>query len=308
MDELVAWDTVAGYLTSVALEKGLSDNTSQAYRLDLTDLVNFCQQKKVARWEDVTSVHILDYLKTLYDLEIAPATIARRLSAFRGFFRYLLREETIKKNPAELIEGPRMKRKLPDVLSVQDIEIILDQPDTESNGGIRDRAILEMMYGSGLRVSEVIGIRLDDLLLDGELLKVTGKGSKQRIVPVGDYARQAVAHYLSDVRSQLVRDPIKAREVLFLSIKLGKALTRQAIFLMLKAYVLKAGLNANVTPHTLRHSFATHLIEGGAGLREVQELLGHVSIDTTMIYTHLDRTHLLEVVRTCHPREKVVKC
>ncbi len=304
MDESSAWNAVAGFLTTVALEKGLAENSSSAYRNDLRDLIRYCSEKNIPDWKAVKPADILNYLSELYDLEIAPATMSRRLSAFRGFFRYLEREGIVDNNPVELIDGPRIKRKLPEVMTVNEIETLLNQPSDDSDGGIRDRAILEIMYGCGLRVSEVIVLRLDDLLMDGDLLKVTGKGSKQRIVPIGGYAKEAVATYLKQVRHKLVRDTQTAREGLFLSLKLGKPMTRQAIWLMLKDYALKANLSGKITPHTLRHSYATHLIEGGAGLREVQELLGHVSIDTTTIYTHIDRTHLLEVIRTCHPRER----
>ncbi len=304
MDESSAWDAVAGFLTTVALEKGLTVNSREAYRNDLRDLIRYCGDHDIARLQDIQTADILDYLGELYNLGVASSTMSRRLSAFRGFFSYLNREGIIEKNPAELVDGPRIKRKLPEVLTVHEIESLLAQPSEETNGGIRDRAIFELMYGCGLRVSEVVNLKLDNILLDGELLKVTGKGSKQRIVPIGDYARKALYDYLTKSRPSLVRDPQKAREGLFLSLKLGRPMSRQAIWLMLKDYARSAGLSGKITPHTLRHSFATHLIEGGAGLREVQELLGHVSIDTTTIYTHIDRTHLLEVIRTCHPREK----
>lgn len=304
MDEAAAWDAVAGFLTTIAIEKGLAGNSREAYRNDLRDLIRYCTDHSIPQLQSIKSSDILNYLSELYDLGVASSTMNRRLSAFRGFFSYLDREGIVNKNPVELVDGPRIKRKLPEVLSVQEMESLLAQPSDESNGGIRDSAILEMMYGCGLRVSEVINLKLDNILLDGDLLKITGKGSKQRIVPIGDYARQALKDYLTKSRPSLIRDPQQACEGLFLSLKLGRPMSRQAIWLMLKDYARSAGLSSKITPHTLRHSYATHLIEGGAGLREVQELLGHVSIDTTTIYTHIDRTHLTEVIRTCHPRER----
>jgi len=302
MDTAAAWDAVASFLTSLSFEKGLAENSRQAYQRDLGDLIRFCSRRGLKDWNKVRSADISRYLGELYDLGIAPATVSRRLSAFKGFFAYMFREGLCPSDPARLISGPRARRKLPEVLSADEVELLLRQPDLGNPGGVRDRAMLELMYGCGLRVSELVGLRLDDFQLNGELLKVRGKGGKQRLVPVGGYARDAIARYLSDVRPQLVRDRLRAGDALFLSIKLGRPLTRQGFWKIMQGYVQAAGLKMRVTPHTLRHSFATHLLEGGAGLREVQELLGHASIDTTMIYTHIDRSHLLEVVRTFHPR------
>ncbi len=297
-----AWDAVAGFLTGSALEKGLARNTLDAYRRDLADIIDYFDRTEVADWTKVTPADIARYLGELYDLGIATSTVNRRLSALRGFFRYLCREGVLKANPAKIVPGPQSKRKLPEVLSPEEIDQLFSQPDLDTPAGVRDRAILELMYGCGLRVSEVIAVKRESFLLDGKLLRVTGKRGRQRLVPVGGMAAWAVDRYVSDVRPQLVREPSRAGGWLFLSMKRGGALSRQAVWQMLKRYVQTAGLSTVVTPHTLRHSFATHLLEGGAGLRDVQELLGHVSIDTTMIYTHIDRSHLLEVVRTFHPR------
>lgn len=205
-------------------------------------------------------------------------------------------------DPTELITGLTTRRRLPDVLTVNEIEALLGAVDTSNAPGLRDKAMLELAYGCGLRVSELVGVKVTDFIMDGAILKVTGKGSKERLVPVGGYAREALVDYINRGLPGLKRDRAKSQGRLFLSAKLGKPLTRVGFWTLLKGYVSKAGLTSRVTPHTLRHSFATHLLEGGAGLREVQELLGHASIDTTMIYTHVDRTHLLEVVRTFHPR------
>ena len=198
--------------------------------------------------------------------------------------------------------GPRRRRKLPVVLTITQMEKLLEQPDTTTPAGIRDRAMLEMMYGCGLRVSELVGLPLDAVKMEGKVIIVTGKGGKSRLVPTGGYAREALTEYMKEARPQFVRDRRLTRDAIFLSQKLGKPMTRQGFWKILRGYVVQAGLSGDITPHTMRHSFATHLLEGGAGLREVQELLGHASIETTMIYTHIDRSHLYEVVKTFHPR------
>ncbi len=302
MDEAKAWDAVAGFLTGMALEKGASVRTIDAYRNDLGNLVDYCIEQSIANWDALTPLDITRFIGELYDIGISPATVNRRLSAFRGFFRYLAREGIVKRNPAKLVTGPRSGRKLPHVLSPEKISKILEQPDTSTAAGLRDRAILELMYGCGLRVSEVIAVKSESFVLEGKLLSVTGKGEKQRFVPIGGMARKAVEDYLSLGRPALVREPRNSGTYLFLSVKLGKPLTRQSVWLMIKSYSHRIDPQLDITPHTFRHSFATHLLEGGAGLRDVQAMLGHVSIDTTMIYTHIDRSHLIEVVRTFHPR------
>ncbi len=302
MNTDAAWQAVASFLTSLSLEKGLAENSRKGYQRDLGDLIEFCDRRGLKDWNDVTSAEIIRYIGELYDLGIAPATVNRRLSAFRGFFAFMCREDFCKSDPTRTITGPHSSRKLPLVLEIPQVEKLLDQPDAATPVGIRDRAMLETMYGSGLRVSELVGLKLDALRFEGEILWVTGKGGKMRLVPVGGYARAALEKYMREVRPSLMRDRRKAREAIFLTLKRGTPMTRQGFWKILQGYVRAADLSVEVSPHTLRHSFATHLLEGGAGLREVQELLGHASIETTMIYTHIDRSHLLEVVRTFHPR------
>ncbi len=301
-DQGELWDALSGFLTMISLEKGLAHNTSQSYRLDLEDLLRFLTDENVSTPASVKTTHITKYIGSLYDLGIAPATISRRLSAFRGYFAYLQREGVIVKDPAELVESPKSIRHLPEVLSIQEVERLIAAPDQETPTGIRDRAMLELGYGCGLRVSELVSVKIGDFLLEGKILKVTGKGGKQRLVPVGEFARNAIEQYMQKVRPGLIRERAAAKDALFLSLRLGMAMTRMAFWQHLQGYLLKAGLSRKITPHTLRHSFATHLLEGGAGLRDVQELLGHVSIATTSIYTHIDRSHLIEVVRSFHPR------
>jgi len=295
-------NAVEGFLISAALERGLAENTREAYRRDLFDFAGYLDGLGVTSWKRATTAHTARYMASLHELGLAPATSARRLSALRQFFDHLIREEEVKLNPAELLTAPKASRHLPDVLSVEEIDRLLAAPDTSTVAGSRDRAMLELGYGCGLRVSELVGVKLSDFLLEGAVLKVIGKGSKQRLVPVGDCARDAISKYLEKTRPGLVRDRKLAADGLFLSQRAGKMMSRIAFWQLLQVYVTKAGITAHVTPHTLRHSFATHLLEGGAGLRDVQELLGHASINTTTIYTHVDRSHLIEVVRTFHPR------
>ena len=302
MDEARAWDAVAGYLTALALEKGLAPNSRVAYSNDLGDLIRYCVARGLSDFNAVTPAVVAGYVDSLYDLGIAAATVSRRLSTFRGFFAHLRRDNRIASNPADLIRGSSARRRLPNVLSVDEMFRLIAQPDTAGPTGLRDRAMLEMMYGSGLRVGELVGLPLDALRLDGELLLIKGKGSKQRLVPVGKPAQAALRDYLLRGRPALVRDPRRARDFAFLNAKQGAPLSRMGFWRILRGYAVAAGITARVTPHTLRHSFATHLLEGGAGLRDVQELLGHASIGTTMIYTEVDRSHLAEVVRTFHPR------
>jgi integrase/recombinase XerD len=302
MDKESAWEAIASFMTFTALEKGLALNSREAYQRDLSDFINFCDNNDLKTWDNVTPALIIRYINELFDLGIAPATINRRLSSLRGFFMFLHREDLCSHNPARTVKGPHSRRKLPVVLDIQQIEILLEQPDPETPIGIRDRAMLELMYGCGLRISELVGLKLDAIRFDGEILMVTGKGSKTRLIPVGGYARKALAKYLEQVRSSLVRERKKTLDAVFLTQLRGTPMTRQGFWKILRHYVVTANLSVEVTPHTLRHSFATHLLEGGAGLREIQELLGHVSIATTMIYTHTDRSHLYDVVMSCHPR------
>jgi integrase/recombinase XerD len=297
-----AADEVASYITNLALEKGLSVNSCDAYRIDLMDLIQFLSSKNVRDWESVRALDISDYVSQLYDLGIAASTVSRRLSAFRGFYKHLQREGIATHNPAKLVLGPRESRKLPTVLSLQDIEKILDSLQGDRPLDIKNLAIIEVLYGCGLRVSELTGLRLSNLLADGKVINVTGKGDKQRLVPMGGMARQAVLRYIKEVRPSLVKNTKDARDSIFLSQRYGKPMSRQAIWQLIKKLALQVGISTAITPHTFRHSFATHLLEGGAGLRDVQEFLGHASIETTNIYTHIDKGHLLEVVRTFHPR------
>jgi len=314
MDRDRAWNAIASYLTSLALEKGLAWNSREAYQRDLSDLVEYCIRGNIHDWKEVTITDITNYLSKLYDLNISSSTISRRLSAFRGFFRYLLREGLVDHNPAKLVYSPKPSKELPEVLTIEQIDSIIEQINEYISTGIkeekrehvlagkRDRAMIEVLYGCGLRVSELVGLKLHMIIAEGKMLNVIGKGERQRLVPVNVVARKGIKTYLSDVRPALIKDQSRDKGALFLSIRHGRQMTRQAVWQIVKRYALAAGIKSNITPHTFRHSFATHLLEGGAGLREVQELLGHVSIETTTLYTHVDVSHLTEVVRTFHPR------
>ena len=243
-----------------------------------------------------------EFIVLLNTLGLAESSVVRNISSIRVFHKFLLLEELVKTDPSQNIEVPKRGRKLPVFLELQEVIQLLNQPDLSTNRGIRDRALFEFLYATGMRVSELIGISQSDLIREEKFVRVFGKGSKERIVPVGDVAFSYIDRYLKVVRPSLAKKQI-GRGVLFLSMR-GKPLTRMAVWKILKAYVEAAGIRKNVSPHTLRHSFATHLLEGGADLRSVQEMLGHADISTTQIYTHLDREYLKEVIQTFHPREQ----
>jgi integrase/recombinase XerD len=281
------------YRNYIKLEKRLSENTVESYMRDLGALAAFMSAENVApRW--VTAPLIEAFLASLFDLGVGKTTQARILSGVKSFFNFLLLEEVIETSPAEFIEGPKIGRKLPEVLSTDEIDRIIATFDTATLLGIRNAAMMEAMYSCGLRVSELVGLRLGDLFFDDGFIRVTGKGDKQRLVPVSGAARDRIESWLA------VRDGRGITDILFLNIR-GRGLTRVMIFTILKEATAAAGIAKTVSPHTLRHSFATHLMEGGASIRQVQELLGHESITTTEIYTHLDTEHLRRTIDRHHP-------
>lgn len=289
---------MAEYLEILRVERGLAAHTLEAYRRDLGDFAVFA----VGHGADpgaVTRSLVMAYLQRLHEAGRARATVARRLAALRGFFAYLVREGRIARDPVEGMTSPRAGRPLPRVMSVEEVERLLGLPRPASPAGLRDRAMLELLYAAGLRVSELVGLDLDDLLLDHGLVRCRGKGGKERVVPVGAPAVEAVRVYLERGRPRLCRRP--DQRALFLNHRGGR-LSRQWVWRLLRRAARQAGVSRAVSPHTLRHSFATHLLAGGADLRAVQELLGHASITTTQIYTHLTRHHLLEAYLRAHPR------
>ena len=283
----------------IALEHGLSPRTLEAYGKDLDRFAEYADVKGVAAPLDITARTLREYVYHLKDLGLSPASIRRGVSALRTYYRFLLSEGHVTKDPSERLETPRGWRSLPEVLTVDEIETLLAAPSLDDPLVFRDRAMLELAYGAGLRVSEWIGLALRDVMLDELLVRVFGKGGKERLVPIGGKAVGAVAVYLRELRPRLEKG--RGRGVLFLNAR-GEPLTRMGAWKILKKYVDRAGIEKHVSPHTLRHSFATHLLEGGADLRAVQEMLGHVDISTTQIYTHVDREYLRSVHRKFHPR------
>ena len=282
-----------GFLDSLAVERGLAGNTVLAYGRDLRQHLLFLHGQGVRRLGAVEESHLIVYLGRLRRSGAAPATVMRKLSAVRSFYRHLVREEVIAADPTSNLPAARILRRLPAVLSVEEVAHLLAQPDAGTARGLRDRAMLEVLYATGLRVSELVGLKRGDINLDLGLLRCLGKGAKERIVPVGRPAVEAVRAYLAGRRD--------AAPALFLGNK-GRPITRVAFWRIVRRYARQGGIRAAISPHTLRHSFATHMLEGGADLRAIQELLGHSSITTTQIYTHVSLDHLREVYRAYHPR------
>ncbi len=283
----------------LAIEKGSSPRTGEAYKLDLERFVSFASQKNARSPLEANAGVLRDYVYHLKDLGLAPSSIRRNISALRTYYRFLVNEGHITADPSERLETPKKWRTLPDVLGVDEIEKLLGAVSLDEPLAFRDRAMLEIAYGAGLRVSEWISLSVRDMLLEEKLLRVFGKGSKERLVPIGRNAIGAVAVYLRELRPLLEKG--EGKGTLFLNSR-GKPLSRMGAWKILRKYVELAGIKKTVSPHTLRHSFATHLLEGGADLRAVQEMLGHADISTTQIYTHVDREYLRSVHKQFHPR------
>lgn len=293
-------EQIKEYLHYLAVERGLSINTRNSYERDLMQYADFLKQENVTEWQAVDRYLVLQFLAGLKNDGKASTTIARMITSLRRFHQFLRQERYTDHDPLQHIDSPKKAQKLPQILSLEEVERLIATPDTTTNLGIRDRAILEVMYATGLRVSELIGLKLGDLHLEMGLLQTLGKGDKERIVPLGDYAIHWIERYLAEVRPLLTKkNPNEPH--LFVN-NHGRGLTRQGIWKNLKQIVVKAGITKDVTPHTLRHSFATHLLENGADLRTVQELLGHADISTTQIYTHVTKRRMTEVYKEFFPR------
>ncbi len=287
------------YLDSLSRARRLSDNTLASYGHDLDDYAKFAAQHRLGSWRDATPTFLDAYFARLHQRGLAASTMSRRRSTLRGFHEWLVHRGTCGNDPLMELAAPRRDRALPHVLAIEDIELLIAQTEGAEPLAMRDRALLELAYASGLRVSELVGVQRPQLDLNGRTVTVTGKGNKERSVPFGGAAAAALADYLEHARPQLAAS---ARgEAVFLNAR-GGALTRMGFWKILRGHARAAGIDARVHPHALRHSFATHLLQGGADLRVVQELLGHASVTTTVIYTHLDRAYLKEVHRTFHPR------
>lgn len=283
------------------LERSFSDNSVQAYIRDVEKLAEYIELAAInVSPVETKEEHLLAFLKYLSELGLTAHSQARMLSGIKAFYKYLLLENEITEDPTELIEAPRLPRKLPDVLSYDEIEQMLNAIDHSTPEGTRNRAIIEVLYSSGLRVSELIGLQLTFCYFDIGFIRILGKGDKVRLVPIGKEAIKYVELYLEHVRNE-IEVKKDSEDIVFLN-RRGGQLSRVMIFLIIKDVAEKAGITKNVSPHTFRHSFATHLIEGGASLRAVQEMLGHESITTTEIYTHLDRDYLRQIITEFHPR------
>jgi integrase/recombinase XerD len=294
-------DLVAAFLDYVAVECGLAKNTIFAYARDLKKFCAFLDAHEIRNPQRITTRHLMNYLMSLRDAGLSANSSARNLVSVRMFFKFMMAEGDITENVSSVIESPKLWKRLPSFLTEEEIDRLLNAPDTDTPIGIRDRAILETFYACGARVSEVAALTVDSVQLDLRYVKCYGKGSKERIVPLGRPAAHWIRFYLETVRSELALASDDNR--LFLN-KRGRGMHRNTLWALVKHYVEEARIRKNVSPHTLRHSFATHLLENGADLRVVQELLGHASIVTTQIYTHVERTRLKAVHREFHPRGK----
>lgn len=290
---------IKNFQVYLRLEKGLSANTCDAYTDDVSKLVNYlAEEGKPLRDTQEEDLH--NFLSGLHDIGIGPTSLARIISGIKSFFKFLRLDGYIENNPASLLESPRLGRHLPEVLTVQEIDAMIAEIDMGSNEGVRNRAIVETLYGCGLRVSELVTLRKSQIYSEEGYIIVIGKGNKQRLVPISDVALDAIADYIEEFRNRMdVKDGDE--DILFLN-RRGGRLSRVMIFYIIKGLCERAGIKKNISPHTLRHSFATHLLEGGANLRAIQQMLGHESITTTEIYVHIDRERLRKEILLHHPR------
>lgn len=298
-----AWTPyIKGFRSYLQLERSLSPNTLEAYAHDLEKLVQFLDYKQISvAPEQIKHEHLQEFIKWVSDLGMTARTQARVLSGVKAFYKYLLMENVMQDDPTELIEGPSIGKKLPDFLTVEEINLLLSNIDLSLPEGQRNKAMLETLYSCGLRVSELVGLQLSQSYFNDGFVKVTGKGNKERIIPMGSSAIKQIHLYLEGIRNHL---PIQKghEDFIFLN-RRGRKLSRVMVFMIIKDLATKAGIRTSISPHTFRHSFATHLIEGGADLRAVQEMLGHSSITTTEIYTHLDKDYLRSAILQFHPRK-----
>lgn len=288
------------YLAVLKLEKNLSENTISSYRNDISSLLTYLKQSGVDDLSNVKPDFIRDFFGLLKDVGLSRSSVARYFSSLKGFFKYLHKNNFIEVNPVDKISSPKIDKNLPEVLSFQEVESILNQPDKTTNLGLRDKALLELFYACGLRVTELINLKESDLFFDEDFIRVFGKGSKQRLVPVGRSAVKWVNEYLTNSRPFLIKK-VKSSSILFLNNR-GTKLSRMGIWKIVEKYGKSAGIAIHVHPHIFRHSFATHLLEAGADLRAVQEMLGHADISTTQIYTHVDRSYIKQIHKDFHPR------
>lgn len=287
------------FINYLTVERGLAANTLESYGRDLRQFIQYLTEQDAATLPQATRPAIVSYLASLQKKGRATSTICRNLAAIKSFFRFLVQERIVASDPTADLESPKMEKRLPKVLSVQEVDELLSCPDLKTASGLRDKAMLELLYATGIRVSELIALDLSDINLEIGYIRCFGKGSKERIVPLGSVAIRHVGEYLRSGRLKLVRD--REETSLFVNHH-GRRLTRQGFWKIIKKYARAANIAKDIMPHTLRHSFATHLLENGADLRSVQEMLGHADISTTQIYTHVTRNRLKEVYSKTHPR------
>lgn len=300
-------EAISNFLDYLTVEKGLSQNTIEAYRNDLQQLGDFMQEEAkklgvIPPWAAFNRQSMLSYLLALKERSYAPATVARKVAAVKSFFSFMVSEGIMKTNPIEGVGSPKIGKALPKPISISQVRRLLEQPvKLAGSDAKRDRAMLELLYASGMRVSELVSLNLDDIDIEGGYVRCFGKGHKERLIPIHQQAASVVEDYIKENRSRLVHS--KDERALFVNAR-GERLTRQGLWQILKEYAKSAELGADITPHTLRHSFATHMLNGGADLRSVQELLGHANITTTQVYTHLTTEHIRSSYEKAHPRAK----
>ncbi|EEG78297.1 site-specific tyrosine recombinase XerD [Dethiobacter alkaliphilus] len=291
--------TLRDFIHYLSVEKGLAKNTLESYNRDLRTYYTYLKQNGITSLEETSRSNIVGYLLSLQNMGKATSTLSRNMASIRSFYNYLFQERHLVENPAAELESPKLEKKLPRVLTPQEMDLLLEQPDQTQVTGIRDKAMLEVIYATGIRVSELMSLDIGDVNLDAGFIRCLGKGSKERIIPLGSVAIRNVGRYLNEGRPKLVRQAGEAS--LFVN-QHGNRLTRQGFWKILKKYATRAGITKEITPHTMRHSFATHLLENGADLRSVQEMLGHADISTTQIYTQVTKHKLRDVYEKSHPR------
>ena len=300
--KLMNWETsIIQFRNYLKLERSLSDNSITAYEADIRKLVSFLDMNKIqASPINITLQNLKDFIEWINNLGLSARSQARIISGLKAFFKYLILDDIIESDPSSLLETPRLGRKLPEILSIEEIDRVISAIDLSQPEGQRNKAIIETLYSCGLRVSELINLKISNLYFDDGFIRVVGKGDKERLVPIGQKAIKEIRYYFQD-RNLMTNIDKTSQNIVFLN-RRGKQLTRVMIFTIIKRLAEKAKINKNISPHTFRHSFATHLIDGGADLRAVQEMLGHESIITTEIYTHLDREYLRDAIIQYHPR------
>lgn len=293
-------DQLKDFIHFLVVEKGLASNTVVSYERDLKSYILYVSKvEEISSLDAVSRATIIQFLKFLTENGKSSKTIARHIASIRSFHQFLLREKVTTQDPTVHIDRPKQEQKLPQVMSLEEVQALLDSPDTSKVFGMRDKAMIELLYATGMRVSELISLNLSDVHLTMGFVRCVGKGNKERIIPLGKMAQNAITNYIEESRSQLLKK--KSTDALFLNLY-GNRLTRQGFWKILKKLTKEAGIEKELTPHTLRHSFATHLLENGADLRAVQEMLGHADISTTQIYTHVTKTRMKDVYSMFHPR------